>query len=195
MARMYPVFLTLQGKAALVVGGGAVALRKVQALLECGARVRVVALSARDEIRALAREGRLELHLRAFAGGDCRGAFLVFAATGDSAVNAAVFREAESLGLPVNSVDDPANCNFFVPAVAQQGDLLVAVNTQGQAPLLAQRVRDYVQRLLPEGVGQLVADMAELRGRLKREVPDAAERARRLREWLQEQLRARNLPL
>ncbi|MBE7490577.1 MAG: bifunctional precorrin-2 dehydrogenase/sirohydrochlorin ferrochelatase [Planctomycetes bacterium] len=190
---MYPIFLRLEKRPVLVVGAGTVAARKIEALLAAGAEVYVIAPGVCPEVAALAARGKVTLEQRPFRRNDCDGAFLVIAATGDSAVNRAVRDEAERLGLLVNSVDDPANCNFYVPALVRVGDLRIAVSTQGKAPMLSGLVRAWLQRVVPAELAALVEDTEKLRLRLKQSEPDSARRNAALRAFLEHELPARKL--
>lgn len=188
MPELFPIFVNLQRRPVLVVGAGKVAARKVHALKLAGADVYVIAPAACDEIRALARRNEISLEERAFRKGDCEGAFIVIAATGDAAVNAAVRAEAESLNIPVNAVDDPANCSFYTPAVVRIGDLRIAISTQGNAPGLAAMLRERLEQTLPQGLEKLVQDAALQRARIREQEPKEAERSRKLREWVKQRL-------
>ena len=137
----YPVNLLVRGRRVVVVGGGRIAARKVEPLLEAGAAVEVVDPSAGDEVRAWAAAGRLELHQRPFAPTDLDGAWLAVTATDDPATNAAVFAAGEAARVWVNSADDPANCSFTLMSVIRRGDLVVTVGTGGRSPALAAHLR------------------------------------------------------
>ena len=150
----YPVNLVLKGKDCLVVGGGAVAARKVEGLLAAGAAVRVVATAVGDELRALG----VPYAERPYAAGDLDGCWLVITATGDPAVNAAVARQADAARVWVNAADDPPSCTFTLPAVFRQGPLSVAVATGGFSPTLAGFLKQY----LSEQVGAEWASFAVL---------------------------------
>lgn len=141
---LVPVMLHGEHVVALVVGGGPVAARRALALVECGARVRVVApeLDARLEESA-ANDPRLVLEERAYEPGDEAGATLVIAATDDRAVNRLVSDRARAIGLLVNVVDAPEEGSFVTPAVHREGDLVVAVSAGG-VPSAAVRVRDTI---------------------------------------------------
>ncbi|MCC7510137.1 MAG: bifunctional precorrin-2 dehydrogenase/sirohydrochlorin ferrochelatase [Planctomycetes bacterium] len=188
MAELFPIFLNLAKRPVLVVGAGKVAARKVEGLRLADADVYVIAPAACDQVRALAIGNEVTLEERPYRKGDCEGAFLVIAATGDAAVNAAVRAEAESLGIPVNAVDDPANCSFYTPAVVRIGDMRIAVSTQGHAPGLAGLLRERLEQALPQGLGALVHEAAEYRARLKQEEPSEAERSRKFKEWAKQRL-------
>ncbi len=150
----YPIVLDLNGVHVVVVGGGAVALRKIEGLLNAHADVTVVAPSATDEIRELP----VRVVARAYEPDDLSAARLVITATDDPAVNAKVAADAASRGIWVNSADDPANCSFILPAVARAGPITVAVSTGGASPALASHLRSEFQGWL-EDVG--AADAAD----------------------------------
>jgi len=134
----YPVNLVLDGRQCLVVGGGKIALRKVEGLLTCGARVRVVAPRIDQELRALT---AVTFDERRWEPDDLAGVWLVIAATDDPAVNGAVYDAGQRAGIWVNGADDPANCSFTLPSVVRRGDLQVAVSTGGRSPALASWLR------------------------------------------------------
>ncbi len=141
----YPVNLVVSGRRCLVVGGGRVAARKVEGLLACEARVTVVAPAVGDDVRALAENGRIELHQRPYRSGDLDRMWLAVAATDDPEVNRAVFEAGEQAGIWVNGADDPANCSFTLPSVVRRGDLQVAVSTGGRSPALASWLRRRIE--------------------------------------------------
>jgi len=134
----YPVNLVLDGRQCLVVGGGHIALRKVEGLLACGARVRVVAPRITRELRMLT---EVMFDERPWRPDDLAGVWLVIAATDDPAVNGAVFDAGQRAGIWVNGADDPAHCSFTLPSVVRRGDLQVAVSTGGRSPALASWLR------------------------------------------------------
>ena len=164
----YPVNLLVRGRRVVVVGGGRIAARKIEPLLEAGALVEVVSPEVGTEVRAWADAGRLVLHERALRAGDLEGAWLALTATDDPAVNTAVHAAGEAGRVWVNSADDPANCSFTLMSVIRRGDLVVSLGTGGRSPALAAQLR----RRLEEEIGpeyetllDLLADAREeLRG-------------------------------
>jgi precorrin-2 dehydrogenase/sirohydrochlorin ferrochelatase len=164
----YPANLLVRGRRVVVVGGGRIAARKIEPLLEAGALVEVVSPQVGTEVRAWADAGRLVLHERAFRAGDLEGAWLALTATDDPVVNTAVHAAGEAGRVWVNSADDPANCSFTLMSVIRRGDLVVTVGTGGRSPALAAQLR----RRLEEEIGpeyetllDLLADAREeLRG-------------------------------
>jgi siroheme synthase-like protein len=164
----YPVSLNLDSRTVVVIGGGAVAERKVESLVEAGARVVVVSPRLTAGLRALGESGAIAIRERAYEAGDCQGAFLVISAANDPAVQQAVWREAEELGILVNTVDEPSLCNVIMPAVFRQGDLSVAVSTGGKSPALAARLREQLAETFGPEYGRLL----DLLGRFRPGIRD-----------------------
>lgn len=188
--RYYPVLLDLEGRHCVVVGGGQVAERKVRALLECGAKVVVIAPKVTRAIGDLARQGAIRLLPKAYEDGDLGGAppaagawLVVAAARGRCAacgqVNAAVAAEARRQRIPVNVADDPQRCDFIVPAVVRRGPLLIAISSGGASPALARRLREVIEAQVGEEYGEL----ARLLGRLRPEVLRITQEKKRRRIW------------
>ncbi len=167
MAGYYPVFLDLKGRSCVVIGGGEVAERKVAALLECGARVRVVAPQVTEGVQRWAGQGKIELLARAYRPGDLRGAYLAIAGTDDRSANAQVYQEAQELGVLVNVVDDPPRCSFIAPAVVRRGEVQIAISTSGASPALARHLRELLEAAVPPEYGALAEVLRRGRGRLR----------------------------
>lgn len=160
---MLPIFVNLAGRNCLLVGAGNVALDKVGSLLGANAKLRIIAPEAREEIKRLALEGRLEWIERAFDETDLDGNFLVIAATDVPEVNAAVYRACIKRNIPCNSVDDIPNCDFFFGSVVNRGNLQIAISTSGESPALAQRLRREIDAQLPEDLGTWLENLGQLR--------------------------------
>jgi uroporphyrin-III C-methyltransferase / precorrin-2 dehydrogenase / sirohydrochlorin ferrochelatase len=172
-----PVFLRLAGRPVVVVGGGAVALRKVAWLLKAAARVTVVAPDVHPQLAAHAADSRL-VHLAAeFGAAHLAGAVAVVAASGDADTNRAVAASAQARGIPVNVVDDADLSTFIFPAIIERSPILVAVSSSGQAPVLARRVREQIEALLPARLGALARFMGAWRGSVRRTLAAPARRA------------------
>jgi precorrin-2 dehydrogenase/sirohydrochlorin ferrochelatase len=167
--KFYPVILNVENRKVVVIGGGVVALRKIQDLLLAGAVVRVVSPEVHPDISALRGDfpGRLEIESRAYAPGDLDGAWLIYSATNNSTVNEMVFREAESKRIFINAVDDPENCSFIVPSVIKRGDLLVSVSTSGSAPAMSARLKREIEKNLPENIDEILQKLKEVKRLLK----------------------------
>lgn len=160
---LLPIFLKLDGRRGLVVGGGAVALEKITSLLKTGLRLRVVAPHANPQIVQLASEGRLRWIQRPFEISDLDGSFLVVAATDSEEVNARVYKEAFERGILANSVDDPPHCDFYFGSVVSRGSLQIAISTAGESPAVAQRLRREIDEQLPEDLGPWLDNLGQLR--------------------------------
>lgn len=146
---LYPIFLKLEGRAVLVVGAGSVAERKIEALLEAGAHVRVVAPEATQRVRELAERGALQLHARPFRDSDAEGAWLVVAATGDAGVQDAAARSAGARRAFVIAVDDPANASAYSGAIVRRPPFTVAISSSGETPALTRLLREIIEHALP----------------------------------------------
>ncbi len=159
----YLVNLRLEGKVAVVVGGGKVACRKVADLLEAGAAVTVVAPEAVDHLRELASQKLIAASWRAYTRSDLYGAYIAIAATDDDQVNGQVYKDAQALGVLINVVDRPALCDFTVPASVRRGSLTIAIATDGESPALSGVLREELECRYGEEYGELVRLMADLR--------------------------------
>jgi precorrin-2 dehydrogenase/sirohydrochlorin ferrochelatase len=163
----YPIALDLRGKRCLVVGGGAIAEGKLDALLRAGAHVTLVSPEARPDILALAEAGRITLDLRPFQPADLTDAFIVIAATDDRAVNAEIALASRAAGVLVNAVDDPPYCDFYAVALVRRGALQVSVSTNGLSPAFARWLREQLDATLPAEYDDLLAVLGDVRATLK----------------------------
>ncbi len=172
--RYFPINLDLRDKAAVVVGGGAVAARKCSALLDAGARVTVIAPVLDASLEKMRRSGRL-LHLaREFAPGDLAGAFLAFAVTDSPAVNRAVADEAKAGAILADIADAPELGSFTLPAVMRRGELQIAVSTGGKSPALARRIRAELEALYGPEYGAALELLGAVREKLLTEKGNSA---------------------
>lgn len=159
----YPVLLDLTGRRCVMVGGGAIAERRIDGLLAAGARVTVISPRLTRALEALAADGRIEHAARGYREGDLAGADLAFVATDAGEVNRAVAREAQGRGIWINAADDPVRCTFILPALVRRGDLTVAVATGGSSPALARAIREELEAYLTEDYTTLASIAAEAR--------------------------------
>ena len=170
--RYYMACLDLRGRDCLVVGGGRVATEKVRGLLECFARVTVVAPEIEDELRGL----DVRLIERSFTRSDLVGRFLVIAATNDRSVNADVSHTANELSIVCNVADDPELCSFILPAIVRRDPIVVGVSTGGASPALAQRIRAEIATRIGPEYAELARRLRVLRPWAKAHFPTYAER-------------------
>jgi uroporphyrin-III C-methyltransferase/precorrin-2 dehydrogenase/sirohydrochlorin ferrochelatase len=158
-----PLFLQLRSQPVVVVGGGRIAIRKVELLRKSGARITVVSPELREELEQLARAGEFQYVAERFSAAHVDGATLVVAATNDHAVNVAVSEAARSRKIWVNVVDNPALSTFIFPAIVDRSPIIVATSSGGESPVLARRVREQIEALLPERLGALARFMGARR--------------------------------
>jgi len=185
---LLPIFIKLDGRRCLLVGAGNVALEKIGSLLKTGLRLRVIAPEAKDEVRQLADEGKLEFIERAFELSDLAGNYLVIAATDVPEVNSAVYRGAVEHGILCNSVDDIPNCDFFFGSVVSRGELQIAISTAGESPAVAQRLRHEIDAQLPEDLGPWLENLGHLRREVLATHPRTEERKALLHQLAQRQV-------
>lgn len=181
--KLFPLFADLTQRLVLVVGGGAVAARKVQALREAGASVRLGAPELHAELAALAREGAIAHVPGRFEESWLDDVWLVVAATDDREVNAQVAAAAERRRLLVNVVDDPGLSSFQVPSIVDRSPLIVAISSSGVAPVLARRLRERIESMFDHAVGPLADLAGRYRARIRERRPELGGR-RRFYDWL-----------
>ena len=142
MQSYYPIFLNLEGKRCVVIGGGRVAEGKLVKLAESGSQITVISPEATPTIRQAAQQGSIEWLQRKYQPGDLDGAFIAIAATNRRSVNQQIFEEAQQLGVLLNVVDDPERCGFIAPSIIERGPVTVAISTSGASPALARKLRE-----------------------------------------------------
>ena len=165
----YPVFLNISGRKCVVVGGGQVALRKVNVLLEHGADVKVISPDLCPELVQLAGSGEIRSLNREYRTGDLAGAFVAIAATDNIDINRQVVAEARSKAVLTNVVDDAENSDFIVPSYLRRGQVTIAVSTAGKSPALARKIRSTLEKELGEEYALLALLINEVRAEVKRE--------------------------
>lgn len=138
-----------------MIGGGEVALRKVTTLLKAGADVEVIAPELCHELADLLNDGRIKHQKTAFNESYLIGATLVFAATDDEAINVQISNAAKALNIPVNVVDAPALCTFTMPSIVDRSPVVIAVSSNGSAPVLARMIRTKIETMVPASYGRL----------------------------------------
>jgi uroporphyrin-III C-methyltransferase/precorrin-2 dehydrogenase/sirohydrochlorin ferrochelatase len=164
---LFPIFVKLQGRPVVVVGGGNIAAGKIPGLLQAQARVRVIAPQINPQVSAWVNTGEIQWSATEFAPADVQGAALVIAATSIPAVNAAVFQAAEAAGILCNAVDDIANCHFYYGSIVQRGDLQIGISTNGKSPALAQRLRKELEQLYPAEYAAWLDSLGDAREKLR----------------------------
>ena len=175
-ASLFPMFLKLEGRNCLVLGAGSVGEQKIRSLLDCGAKIRVVAPFASQTVQEWAKNGSLTWLQRSFEFSDLEGVFLVVAATSDVEVNHAIYREARAREILCNVVDDPPHCDFYYPAIVRRGQLQIAISTAGLSPALAQRIRKQLEEEFPPAYASWLEQLGSRREALFAAGGDPEER-------------------
>ncbi len=172
----YPIFLELSGRRVVVIGGGAVAVRKAQALLAADARLVVIAERIDNVLTTLCRGKNAELIRSRYSKDYLAGAVLAVAATNNHQLNKQIYKDCQELEVLCNVVDEPELCDFFVPAVVKRGDLQIAVGTEGHYPAYAGHIRKKLEKIFTEEHGQFLFELETLRKRIFKDVSNPAER-------------------
>ncbi|MCD8096267.1 MAG: bifunctional precorrin-2 dehydrogenase/sirohydrochlorin ferrochelatase [Ruminococcus sp.] len=155
----FPFFIDVCDKEILVVGGGKVAYRKAQKLMEFGAKIKIVAKDVCEEF------GKLDVtvHKREFSDKDIKNAFCVIAATDDEQLNEYIFRLCQDENILINTVDDKEKCSFIFPAISKNGDITAAVTTNGKSPFVSSFVREKIDDVLTDNLSFAVEILGEYR--------------------------------
>ncbi len=169
MMALYPLLMQLEGKKVVVIGGGEVALRKVEDLYEAGAIILIVSPWVHPELEKMAEQsaGAISIKKRPYKKGDLKGAMLAFSATNLPGVNMKVFAEAQKRGIFINAVDDPPNCTFILPSFERRGELIMALSTSGSSPAMAARLRREIAAHIPDHIEVILPALREARELLK----------------------------
>ncbi len=172
----YPLFLTLTGRLAIVVGGNAVAQRKVTQFVRYGADVVVIAADPSAELRQLEADGGITLEPRGYVRGDLQGAFIAFCSEVDE-IARAVFAEAESLGCLINVAENPSLSSYLVPSSVRRGQLQIAISTSGAAPAVARRLRRELREQFGPEWAAYIALLGDVRALAAQRITDASRQA------------------
>ncbi len=176
MPKYYPVLLDIRGKKCIVIGGGTVAERKVTSLLNAHAKVSVVSPELTGTLSKMAVEKKIYYIDDNFKEEYFEGAFLIIGATDNPETNLRIFRAATNKNILVNIVDSPDECNFIVPSVVEQGDLLIAVSTGGKSPAFAKKIRKELENQYGKAYGDFIQFMGDLRKKILSQFPDTKHR-------------------
>jgi precorrin-2 dehydrogenase/sirohydrochlorin ferrochelatase len=172
----YPIFLELTGRRVVVIGGGAIAVRKARALLDANARLVVVAERINDVLTNLCTGTGAELIRSKYSKDYIAGAVLVIAATNKSGLNRQIYKDCQELEILCNVVDQPELCDFYVPAVVKRGDLQIAIGTEGDCPAYAGHIRKKLEEVFTEKHGEFLAELQMLRQRITEDVSNPSDR-------------------
>jgi uroporphyrin-III C-methyltransferase/precorrin-2 dehydrogenase/sirohydrochlorin ferrochelatase len=176
--RAFPLFVRLEKRPVLLVGGGEMAAAKLRLLLSADAAVTLIAPVVSDEIAAFVTEGRVTWIARSFADSDLAGHNLVFSAVEDDVLDTRVSVAARDAGILVNVVDRPELSDLIMPAIVDRDEIVVAISTNGGSPVLAQRIRAAVEAAIPHGIERLVHFARRFRGAVHARIADHDSRRR-----------------
>lgn len=172
----YPIMVDMRNRPCTIIGGGAVAERKVATLLDSGACVKVISPVLTPTLREWAEQGRIDIVARPYQEGDLADTFLAISATDDLTINEAAAIEATRRQILLNVVDIPQLCNFILPAVVKQGPLVIAVSTNGTSPAMAKKIRQQLERIFGAEYGVFLTMLGKLREQVKNSFNTQAER-------------------
>ena len=172
----YPIFLELKDRRVVVIGGGAVATRKAQSLLEAGARLVLVAEKINDTLINLCQNKNAEIIKSKYSKNYLSRAVLAIAATNDHQLNRRIYKDCQELEILCNVVDEPQMCDFFVPAVVKRNDLQIAIGTEGACPAYSGHLRKKLEKLFTEKHGQFLAELEAFRKHTIESVADLSSR-------------------
>ena len=159
----YPIYLDIENRDVVIIGGGNVCARKAETMMKYGARVTVVSPEFTDEIEQWANEGRLQLERKAYDDADLEGANIVIASTDIQSVNEQIAADCRARRIPVNVVDVTPLCEFIVPAIIETGSIQIAISTGGKSPALARTLKEDLQR----SIGPEYAEVNDVLGTLR----------------------------
>lgn len=175
----YPIFLDLNDQPCLVIGGGFIAERKVESLLNAQGHVNLISPTLTSQLQTWVSEQRITVQQRPYQLGDMQGFALVFAATSDEALHRQIADEAKAAGIFLNVVDRPALCSFIVPAIVSQGDLSIAISTNGTSPAMAKKIRQELAAQFGPEYDLALQLLARVRERISQEQVSSEDRQRR----------------
>jgi siroheme synthase-like protein len=174
----YPIYIDIEDRDVVIIGGGNVCARKAETMMKYGARVTVVSPEFTDEIEEWAREGKLAVKRKRYDASDLEGANIVIASTDDQRVNEQVAADCRRRKIPVNVVDVPALCEFIVPAIVEKGSIHIAISTAGKSPALARTLKEDLQRFVGPEYAEVNDLLGTLREDAKRVLPTDVDRKR-----------------
>ena len=147
---LLPIFLKVKNQPCLIVGGGKIAYQKIKQLIACKADISVISKECINEIKELYKDDKIKLIKSRYYKKYINGYKLIISATSDNKVNKQVYSDAEKLGIPVNIVDEPELCSYYFGSVYSEGNLKIAVSTNGESPSAGKRIRDLIEKSVPD---------------------------------------------
>ena len=177
MNKLYPMFLKLNGKICVVIGGGNVAYRKVVTLIETGANIKVVSPVFIEPLLHFSKAGKIELRQKKYSVDDLNGAFLVFVAIGSKDITKKIIEDAHARGALCNVVNDRHVSDFFVPSIFMDGDLKIAISTNGRYPAAASKIKSEIANFY-SNASEIIEILGEFRDKVIKKISDPDKRKR-----------------
>jgi siroheme synthase-like protein len=174
----YPIYLDIEDRPVLIIGGGEVCARKAETMLKYGGRVTIVSPAFTPEIEQWAQDDRVTLHRKLYDVSDLDGAAIVIASTDDPCINARIARDCRRRKLPVNVVDVTHLCEFIVPAIIETGSIQIAISTGGKSPALARTLKEDLKRTVGSEYAEVNDILGTLRPGAKKTLPTDVDRKR-----------------
>ena len=171
-----PIFINLRNKKCLVVGGGSVALRKINLLLKAKTKIECIALNFCDDLIALSKTNEIALITKHFESGDIKNYSVIISATNDESLNTLVSKIAHESGIPVNVVDSPNLSSFIMPSIVDRSPVVIAISSAGRAPVLARIIRAKLETIIPSSYGELAEIAGQYREKVKRRFNNIKDR-------------------
>lgn len=184
MPDWYPIFIKLKNEKILVVGGGAVATRKVKTLINYSPQITIVSPSVSSKLKALILKYNLKYYKRNYKKSDLKDKKIIFVATNDEKLNKQISQDAQQSGILVNVVDNLEHCSFIVPSIIARGDLQIAISTSGISPLLTKTIRIKLEKLFGSEYNTLLKLIRKYRSIIKKKFNDVKVRKIKLEKLL-----------
>ena len=172
----YPIYLDIEDRDVVIIGGGTVCARKAETMMKYGAHVTIVSPECTDEIENWASEKKLTIRRKTYEEADLGGASIVIASTDDRCINARVARDCRRRKIPVNVVDVTHLCEFIVPAIVERGSIQIAVSTGGKSPALARTLKEDLQKFVGPEYDEVNRILGTLRTAAKKKLPTDVDR-------------------
>jgi len=182
----FPAFVQLQHKKVLLVGGGKIALEKLERLLDFTLEISIIALEISDAMESLAQKHQLKIEKRAYKKGDIEAMAMVVVAVDDIGLQAAIYEESKQYKCLCNAVDSVEYCDFIFPSYIKEENLTIAISTGGASPAFAKHFKHYLKRLIPSNVSSFLEEMKTLR----KSLPKGKERMKTLDQKAQDFIKA-----
>jgi len=181
----FPAFLQMNNKKVLLVGGGNIALEKLEKLLDFTKDIKIIALDFSASIQELIEQKGLESEVRAYEKGDIKECSIVIVAVDDIALQAEIFEESKNYKCLCNAVDSVDYCDFIFPSYVKEDDLTIAISTSGTSPAFAKHFKHYIKGVIPSNISVFLAEMKGLR----KSLPRGKERMKMLDEKVQDYMK------